>query len=88
MKIVLLKDNHTTGSTTLAHPLAKPGQQNSTVTVKEIRNVPDEIPPSRVAQLWNRTCDMTWLGKGGDPMSAGRFVFDFSELGEGLIIRS
>ena len=88
MNTVLLKDNHSTGSTTLANPFAKPGQQNPEVTVKEIRNVPDDVPPLRVAQLWNRTCDMTWLGKGGDPMSAGRFVFDFSELGEGRILRS
>ncbi len=83
---ILLKDNHETGSTTLAHPQAKPGKQNETVSVKEIRNVPDGFPTWKLLQLWNRTCDCTWLGK-EDPMADGRFVFDFSELGEGKIIR-
>jgi hypothetical protein len=75
-----------TGATTLAHPLAKPGRQSDTVSVKEIRNVPADIAPARLCQLWNRTCDMTWLGTGKDAMKSGRFVFDFSELGEGNII--
>ena len=86
MKTVLLKDNHITGNTTLAHPLAKPGRQSDSVSVKEVRSVPDDFPLAELVALWNRTCDMTWLGKGGDPMTAGRFVFDFSELGEGKIL--
>ena len=86
MKTVRLKDNHQTGQTTIAHPFAKPGKQNDSISVKEIKNVPDDFPIASLCQLWNRTCDMTWLGKGGDPMSAGRFVFDFSELGEGKIL--
>jgi hypothetical protein len=87
MKTILLKDNHATGATTLAHPLAKPGKQSDTVSVKEIRKVPDDFPAPKLAQLWNRTCDCTWLGK-DDPMGGGRFSFDFSELGAGKIIRA
>lgn len=85
MKTILIKDNHQTGTATLAHPMAKPGKQNETVTVKAIRNVPDNFPLGQLLTLWNRTCDCTWLGK-NDPMASGRFEFDFSELGEGKII--
>jgi len=87
MKTILLKDNHETGSTTLAHPLSTPGKQNETVSVKEIRNVPDDFPLAKLAQLWNRTTDLTWLGRDKDPMSGGRFTFDFAEIGEGRIIK-
>jgi len=87
MRTILVKDNHQTGATTLAHPLAKPGKQNETVSVKEIRNVPDDFPLGKLLVLWNRTCDCTWLGKEKDPMAGGRFTFEFAELGEGKIIR-
>ena len=52
---------------------------------KAIHNVPTEFPTHKLLQLWNRTCDCTWLGK-DDPMTDGRFEFDFSELGEGRIL--
>jgi len=85
---ILIKDNHITGSCSLAHPLAKPGKQNENVSVKQITNVPEGFPTHKLLILWSSTCDCTWLKKSGDPMSAGRFVFDFSELGEGKILLS
>ena len=91
MKTVLLKDNHESGATTLAHPLAKPGivrTEPGLVTIKEIRNVPDDFPLAKLAMLWNRTCDCTWLKNWNEKLGThvGRYSFDFAELGEGKII--
>lgn len=85
MKTLLLKttchENHV--HTTLAHPLAEPGDnRDASVQIRRIVNIPDDIPAHEVIRLFERTCDVTWLG--GKP---GRLEFDFSELGEGRIIR-
>lgn len=86
MKTILLKDNHVTGTSTLASPFAKPGKQNNDITIKAIHEVPDNFLPQDLCQLWNRTCDLTGFFK-KDPMADGRFDFKFSELGEGRMIR-
>ena len=87
MKTVLIKDNHQNGNSTLASPMAKLGKQSGDITIKAIHEVPDDFPASRLCQLWNQTCDLTWLLREGDPMARGRFEFKFSELGEGRIIK-
>ena len=70
-------------TSTLAHPAARLGRVGHVRTI-EITNVPDDFPAAKLCQLWDRTCDVTWLRPG----SEGRFVFAFNELGEGVIIRS
>lgn len=90
MKTILLKDNHETGSTSLADPRAKPGivrMEPALITIKEIKNVPDDFSLAKLTQLWNRTCDCTWI-KNCEKLGAyvGRYSFDFAELGEGRII--
>lgn len=84
---ILIKDNHTTGLSTLAHPDARPGKISDAITVKAIHSVPEVYPLPKLLDLWSQTCDLTWLNKPGDPMSIGRFEFDFAELGFGKIIR-
>lgn len=85
MKTILIKTDHISGHHTLANPLARPGQQNERVTVTAIRNVPDDLELPKLLQLWNTTCNLTWL-RAADPMAGGRFEFDFAELGVGKMI--
>lgn len=70
-------------NTTLAHPTSPLGDtRKSSVQIRQINNIPDEVKPNQVIMLFDRTCDITWLGG-----KAGRKEFDFSELGVGKIIR-
>lgn len=69
----------TQGKLLLQHPLAKPGFDGRVQTF-EITNIPDNIQDSEVIRLANLTVFYF-------PNKAGRWSFDFSELGEGIIIR-
>lgn len=55
---------------------------DKSVQVRRINNIPDDVTDETVVVLFERTVDITWLGG-----RHGRLVFDFSELGEGKIIR-
>lgn len=87
MRSLLLKNVHSTGGVSLANPGASPGKQSAEVTVTRIENIPDGIEDSTVVRVWSQTADLTWLCKPGDPMEAGRHVFDWSEIGPGRIVR-
>jgi len=50
---------------------------------RRINNIPDDISDAQVIHLFETTCDISWLGG-----KKGRLEFDFSELGEGNIIRA
>ncbi len=86
MRTVLVKDNHSTGNTSLADPRARPGKLSDSVTAKRIHGVPDNVTAAEVVLLWSQTSDLTWLGGEGDTLSRGRFEFEFSELGIGRIL--
>jgi len=47
-----------------------------------IKNIPDNVTDVAVCKLFASTTDITWLGQ------EGRLEFEFSELGEGKIIRN
>lgn len=86
MKSLKLKttctDSHV--HTTLANPLAPLGDtRQASVQIRQINNIPDEVPTHEVIKLFSGTADLTHLG--GKP---GRLEFDFSELGDGKIIRN
>ena len=87
MKSVPIKNNHLTGTVSLAHPAARPGRQSDAITVVRIDAVPDDVPTADVVRAWEQTVNLTWLTKPGDPMESGRFEFDWSEIGAGKIIR-
>lgn len=50
--------------------------------IREITNCPEGIDAKDVAQLWDDTTDLTFLG--GKP----RLTFDYAELGLGKIIKN
>jgi hypothetical protein len=80
MKSVKLKVNNASGMATLAHPFAKPGRaEGSPVAIKEIVEIPDDVHVAKVLKLFDRTTDVTYLRQ-------ERFVFHYSELGEGVIL--
>lgn len=67
--------------TTLAHPLAPIGDNHdSSVQIRQINNIPDNVDHYQVIRLFNGTCDMS-------PFTNRRLEFDFSELGIGRILR-
>ena len=76
---------HATHATvSLAHPQAKLGNGRNAVTqIRQINNVPADVPDSQVVALWRNTADITWMGG-----REGRLEFDYSELGIGKIIRN
>ena len=86
MRRLLLKNVHSTGGVCLANPAASPGKQNGECTVTRIENIPDGIENSTVARTWSQTANLSWLGS-EDPLAGGRFVFDWSEIGPGRIVR-
>ena len=76
---------HATHATvSLAHPQAKLGNGRNAVTqIRQISNVPADIPDAKVVAMWKDTIDITWLG--GLPP---RLEFDYIELGTGKVINN
>jgi hypothetical protein len=85
MKSIKLKttcnDNHV--HTTLANPLAPLGDfRQASVQIRQINNIPEGVDHYQAVKLWQMTCDLTRIMTGKQ-----RMEFDFSELGEGRIIK-
>ena len=71
--------------TTLTAPDSPLGDfRDAALQVRKINNIPDTVSDVQAIHLFQTTTNITWLG-GGKP---GRLEFDFSELGEGKIIRA
>lgn len=67
--------------TELANPLAPLGDvRQSSVQIRQINNIPNDVDHFEVIRLYSGTCDMS-------SFFDRRFEFDFSELGIGRIIR-
>jgi len=78
------KANLNLPSTRVAPKNAKPGNfGNAALQNRMIKNIPSDVSDAAVCKLYAGTADITWLGG-----SEGRLEFDFSELGEGKIIRN
>ena len=81
-----LKAKYTTngivGRLSIASPHAATGNNDdASVQIREIVNIPDEVSDAQVLSLYDATADCTFLS------GAARLTFDFSELGPGRIIR-
>lgn len=57
--------------------------RDASLQVRRVNNIPDDVHPSAVIRAFKETIDISWLD-GKD----GRLEFDFSELGNGKIIRA
>lgn len=67
--------------TTLASPLCPVGDnRDSSVQIRQINNVPEDVDHYDVIRIFNGTCDMSSFFN-------RRLEFDFSEPGIGRIIR-
>ena len=63
----------------------KTGNYNdSRIQIREISNVPDGVSDEQLAVRFDRTIDLTCLKRFSDTPRMG---FDYSELGEGKIIK-
>lgn len=72
-------------NTTLASPLAPLGDvRDASVQIRQINNIPEDVPTAAVIRLFAGTCDITGLCGNGH---RERLEFDYSELGYGKIIR-
>ena len=72
-------------NTTLASPLAPLGDvRDASVQIRQINNIPADVPTAAVIRLFAGTCDITGLCGNGH---RERLEFDYSELGYGKIIR-
>lgn len=81
---VVTKCHGTHAIVSLANPLAQLGNNaDASTQIRQINNVPDDVPDSQVVALWRNTADITWMGG-----REGRLEFDYSELGIGKIIRN
>jgi len=68
---------------TIAGTGIAPGDNaDRSIQVRRINDIPDDITDAKVVQLFERTVDVIWLG------GRSRLEFDYSELGEGKIIRA
>ena len=86
MKSLKLKttcvENHV--HTTLASPIAPLGDlRQSSVQIRQINNIPDDISHFDVIKKWNKTCDITRIMAGSQ-----RLEFDFVEIGDGRILKA
>ena len=72
--IKLKSSEASNGCATLAHPLAKVGEQNGTI-VYQVVEIPLGESIADVVRIFNLTCTITG------------HVFKFSELGAGRIVR-
>lgn len=69
--------------TSLAPPTAEPGDNHDkSIQIRRIVNIPAEVDINTVIRVFERTTDITGLGG-----KKQRLEFDWSELGEGKIIR-
>lgn len=84
-KSVRVRDNYSLGRATLALPDTPLGSvRGGNGAVKEIIEVPVDMPAVEVLQRWNEVVDATGFGKSKAP----RYTFRFSELARGAIILS
>jgi len=75
--------NGMTVNTTLASPISPLGDvRDASVQIRQINNIPADVPTALAIRLFSGTCDITGLCGQKE-----RLEFDYSELGYGKIIR-